>query len=159
MTAPAVDLDAVAEGLWRRLRDVVLAERRLERFAFTEEPRAPTGARGLTAQAGDAAAVADLARDMTLRALAATADPTSCRLLEALGDTSLALGDLAAALGLPPLAVSERVGALAQLGLATRDLERDSVSATTAGRGLAAVVRTISSGLEARWRAGAEALL
>jgi DNA-binding HxlR family transcriptional regulator len=152
----AFDPDAVAEGLWRRLRDVVLAERRLERFAFSEESAAPDR---LSALAVDASALADLARDVTLRALAVATDGGNHRVLAALGDDPRSLGQLSQALGLPALAVSERVAALAQVGLAARNVERDDVSGTAAGRGLVALVEAISAGLAARCRAGLGSLL
>jgi hypothetical protein len=152
----ALDTDVVAEGLWRRLRDVVLAERRLERFAFAEQATAPDR---LVALAHDAAALTELAQDVTLRALAVAADGGNYRVLAALGGEPRPLDQLSRGLGLPPLAVSERVAALAQVGLAARDLERDDVAGTPAGRGLVALVDTIAAGLAARCRAGLGALL
>lgn len=62
-------------------------------------------------------------------------------------------------MGLPALAVGERVGALAQLGLVTRDLERDSAGATAAGRGLVDLVEVLATALGERVRAGLPALL
>ena len=41
MGGDGVDLEAITEGLWLRIRDVILAERRFERFAF--RPDAPEG--------------------------------------------------------------------------------------------------------------------
>lgn len=152
--APArVDVEALADGLWRRLRDVVIAERRLERFAFAPEGGPAGTPQRLAALLDDAAALATLARDLTLRLLAAATDAVNYRLLARLGAGPVGLDDLAAALGLPPLAVSERVGALAQLGLAVRDLEHDRVVETPAGRDVVALVEAISGALAARCRA------
>jgi hypothetical protein len=153
-------VDDVAEGLWRRLRDVLRAERRLEAFAFTPEcPPAGGGAPGrLEALLADDAALAGLAREVALRALAAGADPITYRMLGCLGGGPVAVDDMARATGLAPLAVSERVNALSQLGLAVRELENDAVAEAPAGRGLVALVDGIAAGLAARCRAGAGAL-
>jgi hypothetical protein len=144
-------LDDIAEGLWRRLRDAALAERQLGRFAFTDEAAGATPAR-LAALAADAGAVTALARDLTLRAVVAAAD--NYRLLAGLGEEPAAIATIAGALGLPSLAVTERVGALAQLGLVARDLERDAVAGTRGGRGLVAVLDVIADAVAARCRGG-----
>lgn len=148
MTVAAID--TVAEGLWRRLRDVVRTERALAGFAFAPEPAAGAPRRPAPA---DEAGVDALARDLTLRALAAAADPLNYRVLRALGAEGVAVDDVAGAVALPALAVSERVHALAQVGLAARELEHDAVAATTAGRGVVALVEAIGAALGARWRA------
>jgi len=155
------EVEAVADGLWWRLRDVVLAERRLERFAFApEQPNSPAGpGERLSALAADEAALAELTRDVTVRALAATADGANLRLLALLGGEPIGIDDASRALALPPLAVSERVNALAQLGLAARDLERDAVTGTAAGRAVVALVKAISAGLATRCRAGLREVL
>jgi hypothetical protein len=152
----AFDADAVAEGLWGRLRDVVLAERRLERFAFWEGSAAPDR---LAALVADDAGLAALARDVTLRALALAVDGENYRLLASLGDQPRSLDQVSRALGLSPLAVSERVAALAQVGLAARDVARDDLVVTMTGRGLVALVDAISEALAARCRAGLGSLL
>jgi hypothetical protein len=153
--SPAVE--ALAGGLWRRLRDVVLAERRLEQFAFAPGAAAP--ADRLAALGQDDAALAALALDMTLRALAAAADGVNYRLLAAVGDEPVSLDEVARTLGLPPLAVSERIGALAQVGLVARDLERDAIVGTEAGRGALLLVRSVGAALHARGRAEVPSLL
>lgn len=153
-------VDDVAEGLWRRLRDVLMAERRLEGFAFAPESPDATGAppSRLTALVADDAGLTGMARDVSLRAMAAVADPVNYRMLACLGGGPVGVDDLARATGLAPLAVSERVNVLSQLGLAVRELEKDAVAAAPAGRGLVALVDGIAAGLAARCRAGAGAL-
>ncbi len=160
MSALGDPIGELAEGLWRRLRDVLLAERRLESFTFapeTEGARAASPGR-LAALAADDSAIADLARDLTLRALAAATDGVNYRVLACLGSEPVGLDAVARALGLPPLAVSERVHALAQLGLASRTLEQDGVGETVAGRGLVRLVETLGGELAARCRAGVGSL-
>ena len=153
MTALGPEVDAVAEGLWRRLRDVLMAERQFERFAFSPEGgREARGPGRLAALLDDDAALAGVARDVTLRALAAATDGVNYRVLSGIGGEPVSVDDLARAVGLPTLAASERVNALAQVGLAARDLERDAVAETAAGRGVVALIEAISAGLAARCR-------
>jgi hypothetical protein len=153
MSRLAAEVEALAEGLGRRLRDVMLAERRLETFAFSpEQPAAERPAR-LARLLEDEGALASVARDLTLRALGVAGDGVNYRLLSRIAGQAVELDDLAVALGLPPLAVSERAGALAQAGLAARDVERDAVAATAAGRAVVALVERLAAGLVARCRA------
>lgn len=154
MTMPGPEVESLAEGLWRRLRDVLMAERQLERFVFAPEGGREARVPGrLPALVDDHAALTGLARDVTLRALAAAADGVNYRVLASIGGDAVGLDELARAVGLPALAASERVNALAQVGLAARDLERDAVVGTAAGRGVVALVEAISAELAARCRA------
>jgi hypothetical protein len=149
MAEPVFDLTPVSEGLWSRMRDVILTERRLEAFAFA--PDAPAGSPGrLEALAGDRDVVRSLAEDMALRALARAADGLNFRILSAMAAESVPLDALASRLGLPGLALSERLAELAGLGLAVRDLERGSVAGTSAGRGLAGLVEALREALGER---------
>ena len=159
MWADNPDVEAVAEALWLRMRDVVLAERRLERFTFAPEAADAGGPERLAALAQDAAALSALARDVTLRALAAASDPVSLLILRGRDGQALAMAEMAARVGLPELAVGERVNVLAQAGLATRDQERDAVVPTAAGVGLAALVDALAAGLADRLRRELPALL
>jgi DNA-binding transcriptional ArsR family regulator len=143
---------AVADGLWSRVRDVILAERRMERFAFAPDSPGAGPPGRLAALGADAGAIAALARDVTLRALAAAADPVNRDILSALGDRAVSVAEIARRVGLPPLALGERITALAQAGLAARDLERDAVLSTEAGRGLAALADALAEALAARLR-------
>ena len=159
MTAEACDLDAVAEGLWLRLRDVLMAERRLERFEFS--PEAPGGAAyRLATLAADPQVRLGLALDMTLRSLAALADPTSFRILGALrSGQPVPLTDVARQAGLGEVAAAERVHALAQVGLASRDVERNCAMETAAGRGLVLLAEGLAAEVAARLERQMPALL
>ena len=82
MTTRGPEVEALADGLWRRLRDVLMAERQLERFAFAPEGGREAGPPArLAALVDDEAALADLTRDLTLRALAAAAEGVNYRVL------------------------------------------------------------------------------
>jgi hypothetical protein len=142
-------LAEVAEGIARRVRDAALAERQLERFAFGDDTARAARSR-LAALAGDDAALGRLARDLALRVLAAAVE--GYVVLARLGAEPVSVDHLSDALGLPALAVTERVGALAQLGLAARDLEHDALAGTPAGRGVVALVDGLAAAIAARCR-------
>jgi DNA-binding HxlR family transcriptional regulator len=153
--------EAIAEGLWRRLRDVALTAHRLEQFTFTPEARGlgPTGGE-LAALAADERALATVARDLVLRAFGALSDAVNFRILSGLGGAApVLMADLARAVGLPPLALAERVNDLVRVGLVTRVLERDAVERTTAGQGCVAVVEAVAASLGAKCREGLPPLL
>jgi hypothetical protein len=150
------DLDALAEGLWRRMRDAVLAARRLDGFSFTEEPGPPGWVEGLPADPS----LDEAALDLTRRALAAGADGWNHRLLARLAaDGGGTVGGLAAALGLSPLAVAERISDLAQVGLAAHVVERGTVRATAAGEAWVRLVAAVGAGIHARARQELPALV
>jgi len=67
--------------------------------------------------------------------------------------------ELARRVGLPELAVSERLNALAQAGLAQRDLERNAAVATPAGRGLVGLLEALGGALGERMSRGLPELL
>lgn len=164
MEGAGFDAEAVAEGLWRRLRDVLLAERRLEGFEFFPESPSGSPATRLAALAADERAVAALARDLALRSLGALADGVNFRILSAAhgsareGRPALLTG-IAEEVGLAELAVAERVHALAQVGLAARDVENRGVVVTAAGRDLVVLVQNLAEALRDRLARGLPALL
>lgn len=122
---------ALARALAARLRDATQAGERLAAFAFTEGEPAPE------AELRDGEELA-AAHDFLLRVLHGVSEPTSWAALSAAmpaGDR-VPLDRLTERLGLPRLAVTERVNGLIQLGLLTRDLEHDAVVATPAGEAL-----------------------
>ncbi|MGH2830037.1 MAG: hypothetical protein ACRDJM_06095 [Actinomycetota bacterium] len=129
--------DELAQGLWRRVRDVILVAERVDGFVFGpgEAPR----------EAVAPGEEESFARDVVLRALQTASDPVNWQILDAAGAEEPArLADLAAALGLPKLVVAERANDLVQAGLATRALDIEAVHATAAGSALSALVRDAS---------------
>lgn len=148
-------VDAIADGLWRRLRDVILTTHRLERFAFSpEEPDAGPMAGRLGALLADEEGRGAVARDLALRAFGAATDAVNFRILKGLGAAGpVALGDLAGEVGLPPLALAERVSDLVQVGLAARLSDSDAAACTPAGGGCVAVIEAVASRLAERCRA------
>jgi len=129
----AVDPAIVGKVLADRLADIAAAAARYDGFAFSERP-APAG----PGEGADDTAGA--ARDLALAALRAAGDPVSYAMLRCMSDGDVNLADLAAAAGLPRLAVWERLNGLVAAGLAGRRHEDDSAGLTPAGLALVELV-------------------
>jgi hypothetical protein len=131
----------LAQALARRLQDAVMAGDRLASFALTAGLRAP----GPQLRTGEELGAA---HDFLLRVLHAVSEPVGWRVLAAVvsehsrpcndqpTEPDVPLDILADMLELPRLAVSERVNALIQLGLMSRNLEHDAVTPSPAGAAL-----------------------
>ena len=128
-------MDALVRGLWGRLRDTILALRRLETFTFAPE-NPGVGTEWLRTLLEDPGVLDEVATEATLRALRAGAEAVNFRILTRLADGgTVPLAELAESTGLARLVLSERVSDLVQVGLAGRDLEKDAALATAATRG------------------------
>lgn len=135
----------LADGLWRRLRDVILVSERIDTFAFGPDPE--DGARRVSLTDADARAISV---EFVLRALRSAGDRTNYLILErACTAEGVGADDLANELGVPRLAIAERVADLLQAGLAVRALDSDRVHATPAGEQVAALVRESAARLAA----------
>jgi hypothetical protein len=131
----------LARALAARLRDASAAGEQLASFAFREGTPPP----GVELAPGEERAAA---HDFLLRALHGVSEPLNWSVLaavvEAAGDLPTGEGRapergidaLGIALGMPRLALTERVNGLIQLGLMARDLEHDSVTVSPAGTAL-----------------------
>lgn len=136
-------IDALAEGLWGRLRDTILALRRLETFTFAPENSGET-TEWLPALLKDPRLLDKVATEVVLRALRTGAEAVNFHILTHLaGGNPVSLAELAEATGLPRLVVSERVNDLVQVGLAGRDLEKDAVVPAPATRGFLDFVKEL----------------
>lgn len=125
-----VDPAALGEALARRLADIASAAARYDAFVSTDRPGPDTRA----GNTGDAPADPALTvRDLALAALRAAGDPLSYAMLRRMADGDAQLADLAAATGLPRLAVWERLNGLVAAGLAGRRHEDDSGGLSPAG--------------------------
>lgn len=147
--------DLVAEGIWARLRDMIMARSRWDRFV--RDPEGGSGGEAPLAMAPPAPEEAErLAAELVLRALRVGVDPVSQRVLERLArEDVVPLETLAETTGLPPLALHEKVADLVQVGLAVHDLERRQVRATPLASGLLEIVgeiaRRLAGLLAERW--------
>ncbi len=135
MTTSDALLDALAEGLRRRVTERGRAERRLADFVFREG--SPDPGEGATPSPADW-------RHFVARTLAAAGEPGTIELLERLsgGDRPIAeLGGRQEAGGGGRLASVDWIGGLASAGLVGRDLETDRVGLTDLGTAVLALVR------------------
>lgn len=125
----AFDPTAMADGLWKRLRDVILVAERVDTFVF-----GPGEGGDLPKVALDEEEAGAIATDFVLRSLRAASDRVNFAILDAAsGEDGIEAAELAARLQLPILVVSERVGELLQTGLAAKALDTGRVYATGAG--------------------------
>jgi len=123
----------LAEGIWQRLKEIVLARMRLEAFVFSPETDLKDGAnRWLDSLVQDRAQAEHLAHELVLRLFQVGVEAMNYKILSHLKtERSLTLSSLAQMTGLPVLLVAERTSDLAQAGLAARNIEKDSVEATS----------------------------
>lgn len=140
-----------AEGLWSRFRDIVLALRRLQNFNFSADSlEGRFTDRWLERLVNDAGLMADVGRELVLRAFRTGADAINYKILTSLcEEEAVALSRLVQLTGLSHFAVSERVNDLVQVGLAVRVLEQDAVRATPLTHGFLGVVGEVERRLTA----------
>lgn len=134
-----LDTEAIGAGLGSRLRGVVAALDRYDRFAIApghEGPAQPGLAAGHELQA---------AKIFVLRALHQATDPTGWHVLQLLRNAERSSADLAEALGCPRVAAWEAVNDLVQTGLAARAADADRAALTTAGAGLVSLVEELAA--------------
>jgi len=129
-------LDDLASALALRLRDIARMLDRLDRLE---------SGTGVWLEAQDGEALAEAAREMTLRALRVAADPTNFAVLTYLAAHSTApMAELESASGLGRLALAECISDLVQVGLAGRNIDTDQVQGTAAGAALVELIHSIS---------------
>lgn len=139
--------EALAKGLWPRLRLLALAVEREDRFVAGPEEGEP----GPTVLGRDAARAAE---ELVLRSLRVGADPVNFSILVELSkEVTRSFADLMGSTGLDRLTLGERVNDLVQVGLATRDVETRSVSGTPAAAGLLKLVEKTGDSLVEALRA------
>lgn len=138
--------DLVAGGLWARLRDILLAQSRWDRFV--PDPEGGGGEPDHGAEVPPPAERRRVAEEMVLRALRVGADPVNHAILARLGrEEATPLARLMDETGLPRVPLGERVFDLAQVGLAAWAPETRELRATGAGEGLVGIVGEIASRL------------
>jgi hypothetical protein len=128
-----MDGETLGKALGARLTEIEAAMERYRAFVFTSgDTPGPPGSPGQDEPA-DGGDRTEAARDLVLRALRIAADPTNAALLRRLHDGEATMGNLAELVGLPRLAIWERVNELVAAGLAGHSLETDSAGLTPAG--------------------------
>ena len=143
--------ELAAEGLWKRFREIAMALRRLQDFNFAAESgEGRFTDRWLDGLIKDDGVLADVGRELVLRALRVGADGINFTILTHLREEdAVPLPRLARLTALPHFTLSERVNDLVQVGLAARILEEDAVQATSLTRGFLAMVGEIERRLTA----------
>jgi hypothetical protein len=131
----------LGKALGARLAEVEAALERYGAFAFSPAQEAPPAPGDRT----------EAARDFVLRALRAATDPANAALLRRLARGDATLAALGEVVGLPRLAVWERVNELLAAGLLARSLEADTAGLTSAGAAVVALCEAVT-------QAAAEAL-
>lgn len=141
-----LDVEAVGGELGNRLRGVIAALDRLDRFAIDPgrpgpaEPGLPDGREQEAAQF------------FVLRALREATDPVGWRVLDLLRGAQRSSAELAGALGCPRVAAWEAVNDLVQAGLVARAADADQVGLTTAGTGLLSLIDELAAAAAATAR-------
>jgi hypothetical protein len=134
-----LDTESVGKELGYRLRGVVSALERIDRFAIDPGREGP-GEPGLPGGREQEAALI-----FVLRALREATDPVGWRVLQLLRDAQRSSADLAGALGCPRVAAWEAVNDLIQAGLAARAADADQAGLTAAGAGLLSFIEELAA--------------
>lgn len=143
--------DLLVEGLWARLRDILMAQARWDGFVHD-----PEGGRPADESPPPPEDAGRLAAEVILRALRVAVDPVNhailCRLAR---EEVVALPTLTETTGLNRVVLVETVSDLAQVGLASYAAGTSEVSSSAGGRGLVGLLDEVSGRLaqtlEERW--------
>lgn len=127
----------IADGLFGRLRALVMAQDRLDRL----ESGSGQWRSGFASTELD-----ESAKFLTLRVMHTASDPLNFNILKLLAKAdSLAIPTLMAEAGVGRLVLSERLNDLVQVGLVTRLIDTDHAQITAAGAGTVELVNQISN--------------
>lgn len=140
-----VDLELIGRGLGTRLNTLGAVLDRFDSFVFRPGQAEPDSGAPAGEQADQVACA------LVLRALRAAFDPSGWAVLTVVANDDATTAQIASALSTPRMVAWEQVNDLVAVGLVGRELERDLVRITDAGRGLVKLVRRLA-------RAAAEAV-
>ena len=143
-------MDELAEGLWTRLRNVLIALDRLDRLETASD-----FVGWVESFQGDDAQIERTTRDWVLRAVRLASDPVNYAILRALQQSGeMTIAQLMAATKLTRLELTERVKDLAQVGFIAQALDTDAVQGTRAAAGMVAWIESLREQIAERARAG-----
>lgn len=138
--AAANCFDLMAEGLYRRLRDILLAQSRWDSFVHDPEEEGHQEA----SPALSPEEATRVAAELVLRAFRAGLDPVNHLILARLvAEKAVHLSSLMELTGLPRIPLTERVNDLAQVGLASHSVDTREVHATSLAEGLLVMLAEI----------------
>ncbi len=147
MTEP---MDDLAEGLWARLRNVLIALDRVDRLEGAGD-----FAGWVEAFQCDQDQIRATAQDWVLRAVRTASDPINYQILETVHTAGqMSIAQLMQATRLTRVDLTERVKQLAAVGLLVQSLESDAVQGTRAADGMLAWVEALVEQIAAHARAG-----
>ncbi|MGE5263417.1 MAG: hypothetical protein ACM3S0_08560 [Acidobacteriota bacterium] len=140
----------LVEGLWARLRNVLIAIDRLDRLETATD-----FAGWVEGFQQDEAQIQATARDWVLRAVRLGSDPLNYRILQVLQDPAgVSIAQLMQATNLTRVDLTERIKDLAQVGFVAQALDMDSVQGTRAAEGMIAWIESLQARIAERARAG-----
>ncbi len=141
--------DPLAEALWARLRNVLIALDRVDRLDTSAD-----FVGWVEAFQCDGSQIQATARDWVLRAVRLASDPLNYAILSALRLDGSPMAQLMTTTNLTRVELTERVQDLARVGLMTQALDSDRVEATAAGQGMVAWLESVSDKVAEHARAG-----
>lgn len=142
--------DQLADALWTRLRNVLIALDRIDRL------ESATDFAGWTESfQRDETQIMETARVWVLRAVHLASDPLNYQILCELSSAGgMSIAQLMQVTGLPRVDVTERVKDLAQVGYVAQAFETDSVQPTPAAQSIVAWLQAQQEQIAQRARAG-----
>ncbi len=143
-------MDDLAEGLWARLRNVLIALDRVDRLEGATD-----FAGWVEAFQCDEAQIQATAQDWVLRAVRTASDPINYQILETVRTAGqMSIAQLMETTSLTRVDLTERVKELAAMGLVAQSLESDAVQGTRATDGMLAWFDSLGEQIATRARAG-----
>ena len=140
----------LVDGLWARLRNVLIALDRMDRLETATD-----FAGWVEGFQQDEAQIEATARDWVLRAVRLGSDSLNYRILQALQDADgLSIPQLMQATNMARVELTERIKDLAQVGFVVQALDMDSVQGTLAAKGMVAWMESLREQIGERARAG-----
>ncbi|MBI4786391.1 MAG: hypothetical protein HY782_05025 [Chloroflexi bacterium] len=143
-------MDELADGLWARLRNVLIALDRMDRLETASD-----FVGWVESFQRDDAQIETTTRDWVLRAVRLASDPLNYQILRAFQPSDeMTIAQLMAVTGLSRVELTERVKDLAQVGFIAQTLETDAVQGTRAAEGMVAWIEALREQIAERARAG-----
>ncbi len=139
----------LVDGLWARLRNVLIALDRVDRLETSVE-----FSDWIQALQRDDAQMHATARSWVLRVLSVAADPLNYQLLLSLRTDSQTISQLMQTAGVTRVELTERIKDLAQIGLLSQAMETSDVQNTSAGDAIVAWIESLNAGVANHMRDG-----
>jgi hypothetical protein len=140
----------LVEGLWARLRNVLIAFDRVDRLESASD-----FVGWVESFQSDDAEIEASTRDWVLCATQVASDPMNYRILRVLSDCDGAsVAELMRLTNATRIDVTARLNELAQVGFVMQSVESDSVQGTRASKGMVDMIESLRAQIADRLRAG-----